>query len=49
MQNKIESIAPAVAPELTAWAWPAKLRELENFTEHAVIITPRKSLRISTT
>ena len=49
MQNKIEGIAPAVVRGLTAWAWPGNIRELENFTEHAVIITPGKSLRISTT
>ena len=49
MQDKIEGIAPAVVRGLTAWAWPGKIRELENFTEHAVIITPGKSLRMSTT
>ena len=49
MQNKIEDIAPAVVSGLTTWAWPGNIRELENFTEHAVINTPGKSLRISTT
>ena len=48
MQNKIEGIAPGVR-ELTAWAWPDKIREPEDFAEHAAIITHGKSLRISTT
>jgi formate hydrogenlyase transcriptional activator len=44
MQKKIEAISPAVMKGLTAWDWPGNIRELENFTERAVIVTRGKSL-----
>jgi len=44
MQKKIDSIPVAVMKSLTAWEWPGNIRELENFTERAVILTRGKSL-----
>lgn len=44
MQKKIDGIAPAVMKGLVAWDWPGNIRELENFTERAVILTRGKSL-----
>src|SRR5580700_1844609 len=44
MQKKIEGISPSVMKGLTAWEWPGNIRELENFTERAVILTRGKSL-----
>jgi formate hydrogenlyase transcriptional activator len=44
MQKKIEAISPVVMKGLTAWDWPGNIRELENFTERAVIVTRGKSL-----
>jgi len=44
MQKKIEAIPPAVMKGLLEWHWPGNIRELENFTEHAVILTRGKSL-----
>jgi transcriptional regulator with GAF, ATPase, and Fis domain len=44
MQKNIETIPSAVLKELTAWDWPGNIRELENFTERAVILTRGKSL-----
>src|ERR1700723_181661 len=44
MQRKIEGISPSVMKGLTAWEWPGNIRELENFTERAVILTRGKSL-----
>ncbi len=45
MQKKIEAISPAVMKGLMAWEWPGNIRELENFTERAVILTRGKSLK----
>jgi formate hydrogenlyase transcriptional activator len=39
MQKKIDAIPPAVMKGLVAWDWPGNIRELENFTERAVILT----------
>jgi formate hydrogenlyase transcriptional activator len=44
MQKSIESVPAAVMKGLTAWDWPGNIRELENFTERAVILTRGKSL-----
>jgi formate hydrogenlyase transcriptional activator len=44
MQKRIESVPVAVMKGLTAWDWPGNIRELENFIERAVLLTPGKSL-----
>jgi len=44
MQKKIEAIPRAVMKGLLEWHWPGNIRELENFTERAVILTRGKSL-----
>jgi formate hydrogenlyase transcriptional activator len=44
MQKRIDAIPVAVMKGLTAWEWPGNIRELENFTERAVILTRGKSL-----
>jgi len=44
MQKKIDAIPPAVMKGLVAWDWPGNIRELENFTERAVILTRGKLL-----
>jgi transcriptional regulator with GAF, ATPase, and Fis domain len=44
MEKKIEAIPPAVMKGLLEWHWPGNIRELENFTERAVILTRGKSL-----
>jgi formate hydrogenlyase transcriptional activator len=44
MQKNVEAVPTAVMKGLTAWDWPGNIRELENFIERAVILTPGKSL-----
>ncbi|HEY1945399.1 MAG TPA: sigma 54-interacting transcriptional regulator [Bryobacteraceae bacterium] len=46
-QKNIEKIPKAVMNALTAWEWPGNIRELENFVERSVILTPGKSLEAS--
>jgi formate hydrogenlyase transcriptional activator len=46
MQKKINSIPEAVMKALKAWEWPGNIRELENFTERAVILTRGRSLEV---
>jgi len=44
MQKEIEGISSSVMKGLTEWEWPGNIRELENFIERAVILTPGKLL-----
>jgi formate hydrogenlyase transcriptional activator len=44
MQKTIDAIPPAVMKGLVAWDWPGNIRELENFSERAVILTRGKLL-----
>jgi formate hydrogenlyase transcriptional activator len=44
MQKNVETVPTAVMKGLTAWDWPGNIRELENFTERAVIVTRGKAL-----
>jgi formate hydrogenlyase transcriptional activator len=45
--NKTVSYIPAEAMEALAnYAWPGNIRELENFIERAVLLSPAKELRV---
>ena len=43
--KNIESIPQEVMDALLQWTWPGNIRELENFIERAVILSPRTVLR----
>jgi formate hydrogenlyase transcriptional activator len=45
MNKPIRTIPPETMAALCAWSWPGNIRELENFIERAVILTPGASLR----
>jgi PAS domain S-box-containing protein len=45
MNKPINSIPAETMYALVAWPWPGNIRELENFIERAVILTPGTSLR----
>ena len=40
MGKNIESISAEIIHELEQWHWPGNIRELENFIERSVILTP---------
>jgi len=40
MNQSIESIPTEIIRELERWHWPGNIRELENFIERSVILTP---------
>src|SRR5208282_986137 len=46
MQKRIESIPKEAMEALTNASWPGNIRELENFIERAVILTPGSDLRV---
>jgi formate hydrogenlyase transcriptional activator len=46
MEKQIETIPAAAMKKLTAWHWPGNIRELENFIERSVILTPGTALQI---
>ena len=46
MQKRIESIPKEAMEALTNAPWPGNIRELENFIERAVILTPGSELRV---
>src|SRR5208337_1833153 len=46
MQKHIQSIPKEVMEALTNAPWPGNIRELENFIERAVILTPGSELRV---
>ena len=43
--KQIESVPASVMQALTRWDWPGNIRELENFIERSVILTPGPLLR----
>jgi formate hydrogenlyase transcriptional activator len=45
MNKPINSIPVETMSALVAWPWPGNIRELENFIERAVILTPGTTLR----
>lgn len=46
MNKQIDSIPPEVMQALERWQWPGNIRELENFIERAVILSPGHILRV---
>ena len=44
MHKHIDTIPAVMMKGLTAWDWPGNIRELENFIERTVILTPGRSL-----
>ena len=46
MQKHIQSIPKEAMEALTTAPWPGNIRELENFIERAVILTPGSELRV---
>jgi formate hydrogenlyase transcriptional activator len=45
MNKEIESIPAAAMRKLSSWHWPGNIRELENFIERSVILTPGTALQ----
>jgi formate hydrogenlyase transcriptional activator len=45
MQKRIDRIPPAVMNILVSYYWPGNIRELQNFIERSVILTPGNTLR----
>jgi formate hydrogenlyase transcriptional activator len=45
MQKQIESIPAAAMRKLSTWHWPGNIRELENFIERSVILSPGTALQ----
>jgi formate hydrogenlyase transcriptional activator len=45
MNRHIETISPCTMEALRDYAWPGNIRELQNFIERAVILSPGTSLR----
>ncbi len=45
MNKRIDTIPPEVMEALERWPWPGNIRELENFIERAVILSPGPVLR----
>jgi formate hydrogenlyase transcriptional activator len=46
MEKQIESIPAAAMKKLSSWHWPGNIRELENFVERSVILTPGPTLQV---
>jgi len=46
MQKHIDRIPPAVMDILVGYCWPGNIRELQNFIERSVILTPGHTLRL---
>lgn len=46
MEKKIESIPTSTMRKLSSWRWPGNIRELENFIERSVILTPGSALQV---
>jgi formate hydrogenlyase transcriptional activator len=45
MKKQIESIPAAAQRKLSSWHWPGNIRELENFIERSVILSPGPALQ----
>ena len=48
MNKQIEIIPPDTMEVLVRYSWPGNIRELQNFIERAVILSPQKTLRAPT-
>jgi formate hydrogenlyase transcriptional activator len=48
MNKRIEVIPPDTMDALTRYPWPGNIRELQNFIERAVILSPQSTLRAPT-
>ncbi len=46
MNKRIDAIPPEAMQALERWHWPGNIRELENFIERAVILSPGPTLRV---
>jgi formate hydrogenlyase transcriptional activator len=46
MGKTITHIRPEAMKALVKWAWPGNIRELENFIERAVILSPKSTLHV---
>src|ERR1700734_3267414 len=46
MNKSILSIPARTMETLVRWAWPGNIRELENFVERSVILTPGSVLQL---
>jgi formate hydrogenlyase transcriptional activator len=44
MKRQVESVPAAAMKAMTEWHWPGNIRELENFIERAVILSPHGRL-----
>jgi formate hydrogenlyase transcriptional activator len=45
MNKRIETVPSQTIERLTNWDWPGNIRELENFIERSVILTPGTTLQ----
>jgi formate hydrogenlyase transcriptional activator len=48
MNKRIDVIPPETMDALARYAWPGNIRELQNFIERAVILSPQSTLRAPT-
>ncbi|MGH7828491.1 MAG: sigma-54-dependent transcriptional regulator [Candidatus Binatia bacterium] len=46
MNKRVESIPPEAMAALCSYSWPGNIRELQNFIERSVILTPGEVLRL---
>jgi formate hydrogenlyase transcriptional activator len=46
MEKEIESIPATAMKKLASWHWPGNIRELENFIERSVILSPGSALQV---
>jgi formate hydrogenlyase transcriptional activator len=46
MSKDIQTIPASTMKKLIAWHWPGNIRELENFVERSVILTPGTVLQV---
>jgi formate hydrogenlyase transcriptional activator len=45
MNKRIDAISPETMEALVRYLWPGNIRELQNFIERAVILSPQSTLR----
>src|SRR5947199_10695051 len=48
MNKRIDVIPPETMDALARYPWPGNIRELQNFIERAVILSPQSTLRAPT-
>jgi DNA-binding NtrC family response regulator len=46
MNKRVEAISPEAMAALCSYSWPGNIRELQNFIERSVILTPGSVLRV---